>query len=378
MTLDETRNEIDKIDSQLFELFLKRIRISDDIARIKMRDGISILNPAREQEIIKNVEKSAPEEYAPYSVALAKYIMELSRNRQRDILSNESDYQYKFKDEISNPRCQVNNPRVAVQGVPGCFAGKAAAKMYPNGNLQFVEKWDDVLCALRDGSSDYGVLPVENSTAGSVIDVYDLLLKYKCYIVRGIQLPVTHCLLGIRGASMSDIKNVYSHPHAFPQCQTFFENHCRFSKIPYFNTAMAAKMVAESGDKSKAAIASAECARIYGLDILADSIQDSGVNCTRFIAVSKEFEFQEDSNKISLIFSLPHITGSLYRTLSRFSLNGLNLTKIESRPDPKTPFEYYFYVDFIGSIKVPKVINLLGALNEELPFFEFLGNYSEQ
>ncbi|HEX2937955.1 MAG TPA: prephenate dehydratase domain-containing protein [Ruminiclostridium sp.] len=377
MTLEDARKEIDNIDSQLFELFLKRMNISDDIARIKMHEGVSILNSAREQKVLKKVESFSPEDYAQYSAALASFIMELSRNRQRDILLNEGSLNYDFLNEINDPQEETNSPRVAVQGVAGCFAGKAASKLYPDGTLQFVDKWDDVLYSLQDGSADYGILPVENSTAGSVIDVYDLLLKYKCYIVKGLQLPVTHSLLGVRGASVSDIKSVYSHPHAFPQCQSFFKEHCRFNKIPYFNTAMAAQMVAKAGDKSKAAIASGECAHIYGLDVLADSIQDSDLNCTRFIAVSKNLELHENANKISLVFSLPHITGSLYRTLSRFSLNGLNLTKIESRPDPKTPFEYYFYVDFVGNTKAPKTANLLGALNEELPFFNFLGNYHE-
>jgi Prephenate dehydratase./Chorismate mutase type II. len=378
MTLDEARKEIDKIDSLLFELFLKRMRVSDDIVRIKMREGIPILNTAREKEVLAKAEKTAPEEYAQYTVALTNFIMELSRSRQRDILSIESNKDNAFFNEIKSPRKPVESPRLAVQGVPGSFAGKAAATMYPDGKLQFVEKWDEVLCALQDGSADYGVLPVENSTAGSVIDVYDLLLKYKCYIAKGLQLPVTHCLVGVRGASISDIKNVYSHPHAFPQCRSFLEQHPRINKIPYINTALAAKMVAECGDKSKAAIASADCAHLYGLDIIAPSIQDSDLNCTRFIAVSKEFELPDNANKISLVFSLPHITGSLYRTLGRFALNGLNLTKIESRPDPKTPFEYYFYVDVIGNLKAQKTAKLLGAFSEELPFFSFLGNYCEE
>lgn len=377
MTIDESRSEIDKIDSDILRLFEKRMKISDSIARVKMKDGLPVLNTGREQAILDKAKNSVTPEYSQYAVSLCSYIMELSRSRQHDILTAEGGIKFKFNSEISLARAEIASPRVAVQGVPGSYAGIAAAKMYGGCELEFVDSWDKVMCCLQDGSADYGVLPVENSTAGSVIDVYDLLLKYKYNIVKALQLPVSHCLLGVRGAVLADIKDVYTHPHAFPQCKPFFDKHCGLNKIPYCNTAIAAQTVAQMGDRTKAAIASKECAHIYGLDVLAESIQQTDDNCTRFISISKKLELHGEANKISLIFSLPHVTGSLCRTLSRFSMCGHNLTKIESRPDPKTPFEYYFYVDFIGSISSAQTANMLGALRDELPFFYFLGNYDE-
>jgi len=377
VTLEESRIEIDHIDNEVLKLFEKRMNIADGIAREKMKTGLSILNVAREQSILDKAKNSVDSEYSQYAVSLCNYIMELSRNRQRDILANESGKNFRFREEIGKPREELASPRIAVQGVPGSYAGIAAAKMYENSKLEFVDSWDKVLCCIQDGSCDYGVLPVENSTAGSVIDVYDLLLKYKYYIVKALQLPISHSLLGVRGSAIAEIKDVYSHPHAFPQCTPFFEKHHRLNKVPYCNTAIAAQYVAKMGDRTKAAIASPECAHIYGLDVLAESIQQTDDNCTRFVSISKSLELHEDSNKISIIFALPHITGSLYRTLSRFALDGLNLTKIESRPDPKTPFEYFFYIDFIGNTNSEQTMNLLGTLRDELPTFYFLGCYDE-
>lgn len=377
MDIDNKRKTIDEIDSELFSLFAKRMRVSEEIARIKSEGNISILNTQREEEVLKNAESAVPDEYVTYAQTFANFVMELSRTRQRSIINSKTPERGRFFNEIKNPRPRVKNPRVAVQGVPGSFAGKAASNMYGDAKLEFLPNWEEVFKALCGGLVDYGVLPVENSTAGSVIDVYDLLLKYKCFIVKGIQLPVAHSLLGVPGSNISDIKNVYSHPHAFPQCGSFFEKHPELIKNPCFNTAIAAKMVAEAKDKSKAAIACAECSDIYGLDILEESIQDSSLNTTRFISISNKFELYPDANKISFVVSLPHVTGSLYRTLSKFALSGFNLTKIESRPDPDTPFEYYFYIDFIGSVKSENIVNLLSSLSVELPFFNFLGNYCE-
>lgn len=377
MTLDESRREIDEIDEQLQALFARRMAVADNIALVKAADGISILNVAREKEILEKVRAGAPEEYAQYAVAFYSYLMELSRNRQRDVLINSGSFRFRLRDELGEPREEIARPRVVAQGVPGAFAGIAAAKLYPKGKISFIDSWEEVLCCVQDGTADYGVLPVENSTAGSVIDVYDLLLKYKYNIVKALQLPVTHSLLGVRGSSLSEVREVYSHPHAFPQCSAFLEQHPRMTRRPYSNTAKAAEMVAQAGDRTKAAIASTECAHIYGLDILAEGIQQQDNNCTRFISVSKRFELHEKADKVSIIFSLPHTTGSLYRTLSRFALGGHNLTKVESRPDPHVPFEYYFYVDFIGNVCAAQTMNLLGTLRDELPNFFFLGNYEE-
>lgn len=377
MTLENSRREIDEIDDQIIKLFTKRMDITDNIARVKMKDGLNILNSEREQAILNKVEAAVPLEYSQYCVSLYNEVMALSRLRQRNLFSSEINEKSKFEAELGQLCDEIVSPRVAVQGVPGSYSQIAASNMYPSCKLEFKDKWSDVLCCIQDGTADYGVLPVENSSAGTVTEVYDLLLKYKYNIVKAFKLQVNHCLLVIPGSTLHDVKDVYSHPHAFPQCSSFFEEHSGLNKINHPNTAMAAQMVAKSGDKSKAALASKECAKIFGLEILAESIQQVDNNRTRFISISKRREIHNNADKISLVISLPHITGSLYRTLARFSLNGLNLTQIISRPNKDKLFEYFFYVDFNGNIKSRNTMTLLGALNDELPDFYFLGNYDE-
>jgi chorismate mutase/prephenate dehydratase len=375
--MDEIRSEIDEIDAQLIKLFEKRMRASKEVAEIKISKGLSVFNIEREKEVLDNISKDVPEEYSVYAYSFFKYIFDLSKSKQRDVIRQSSTEDTFFLNLINNPVKEKGHPNVTAQGVLGAYSGAASKCMYPNGKLAFVKKWDDVLNAISDGISNYGVVPVENSAAGSVTEVYDLLLKYKLYIVKAVTVSVDHYLLGVRGSNINDIKEVYSQSHAFPQCSGFLNRHYKMDKMPYVNTAMAAQMVAQDGNKTKAAIASKECAHLYGLDILAQSIQNSNQNCTRFVSVSRNFELAEEANKISVVFTLPHITGSLYRTLSMFALNGLNLTKIESRPNEEKNFEYFFYLDFAGSLKSKNTVKLLSALSQELPNFHFLGSYCE-
>lgn len=377
LSLEDSRKEIDRIDTEMFKLFEERMAVADNIAAVKFDKKLPILNSSREDEIISKAKKAVRSEYSAYAAEFCSHMMELSRSRQHEVMALLSKTETPIKKIIEKKKEEITCPRVAVQGVMGSYASIAARSMYKNGTLIFFDTWNEVMIAIADGKADYGVLPVENSTAGSVMDVYDLLLNYKYYIVKALRLPVSHCLLGVKDADINGIKEVFSHPHAFPQCRPFFDKNKGIKKVNCPNTAMAAKTVAMLGDKSKAAIASKECAEIYGLEILTDSVQQTDDNCTRFVSVSKEPEAHENADKISLIISLPHKTGSLYKLLYRFSLCGHNLTKIESRPDPTTPFEYYFYVDFIGSLSSEKTINLLSVLKDELPFLYYLGNYSE-
>jgi chorismate mutase/prephenate dehydratase len=376
MNLEEARNEIDSLDSQLIDLFSRRMNAVKEIAEIKKAQGMTVFSFDREKQIIERVMNSVDPENAHYAAAFFNYLMEISKTKQRECIAEPNEFTNKIGKILSESKT-IESPRVYVQGVKGSYSTSAAKMMYPDGNITYVDRFEDVLCALSENVADYGILPVENSAAGSVIEVYDLLLKYKYNIVKAMPVYVDHCLLGVRGAKLKDIKKVYTHPHAFPQCADFLSKHHNFEQIPYVNTAMAAEMVAQEGDKSKAAIASVECAHLYGLDILSKSIQQDEKNCTRFISVSKKLEITEDANKISLILTLPHITGSLYRILARFALNGLNLTKIESRPYQQKNFEYFFYIDFTGSVRSPSTLKLLSMLSEELPVFYFLGNYNE-
>jgi chorismate mutase/prephenate dehydratase len=376
--LDEIRSEIDDIDTKLICLFEKRMQAVKEVAEIKLAQGLPIFNSYREKEILDNISKTVEPEFSLYAYSFFNNLLELSKTEQREIIRQAGKFDNSFTKTISSPVNEIANPHVVAQGVLGAYSSAAALAMYPNSQLTFVPKWEDVLNYIADGYADYGILPVENSSAGSVTDVYDLLLKYKLFVVNAYAVNVDHYLLGVRGSNINEIKEVYSQTHAFPQCSAFLNRHHKIIKMPYINTAMAAQMVANEGIKFKAAIASKECAHLYGLDILAESIQNTNNNCTRFVSVSKKFELHENANKISVVFTLPHITGSLYRTLSLFALNGLNLTKIESRPNTDKNFEYFFYLDFNGSLNSKNTVNLLSALSEELPNFYFLGSYYEQ
>lgn len=376
MTLSELRMEINRIDQQLMKLFVERMSVVDNIARVKKAEGLSVMVPDREKEVLENALTAVPREIIFYGTSLYRHILELSRERQREIRST-CGTEGPISELLRSAKPCVDHPRVCVQGVEASFAMSAALSIYPDARLTYVDKWSDILYSLAEGSCDYGVLPVENSSAGSVGEVFDLLIKYRFFIARAVSLPVSHYLLGVRGAKISDIRRVYSHPHAFPQCGDYLRKHPRFELIPYTNTAAAAEYVAREGRKEYAAISSRDCAHIYGLDILAKSIQSNIGNRTRFISVAKRPEFAPDANKVSLFFSLPHVTGSLYRTLARFAVNGINISKIESRPNPERSFEYYFYLDFTGSVRSRPTLDLLNALSEELPGFHMLGNYCE-
>ncbi|HEX3026694.1 MAG TPA: prephenate dehydratase domain-containing protein [Clostridia bacterium] len=377
MILDEAREEIDKIDSQIMKLFSQRMDAVKIVGEIKKSQGLSVLQPERENQLLERIRENAREEYVYYSVALYKFLMDLSRTAQREIYLPDNSFTSTVLRRSNASPLKIEHPNIISQGIPGAFSGSAAAVLYPHGNFTFADSWEDVMVAIDEGSADYGILPLENSLAGSVTDVFDLLLKYQFYIVKATSIPVDHCLLGVRGANLSGISTVLSHPHALLQCENFFHDHPHIRKVPYMNTAMAANKVAKDGRLHQAAIASRECAHIYGLDILSKSIQMNDMNKTRFISVAKDPEFPDNMNKVSLAFSLPHVTGSLYRILARFALNGLNLTKIESRPNPNKNFEYFFYLDFSGSVKSPATLRLLASLSEELSDFHFLGNYHE-
>ena len=248
--------------------------------------------------------------------------------------------------------------------------------MFPVSPIIFHKQFEDVFEAVNQNKARYGIIPVENSTAGSVHESYDLIMKYKFFIVGAYDLRVDHCLCAKPDVEFENIDDVYSHPQALSQCNIFLK-HFDFTGINFSNTAAAAKFVAESDKNNIAAICSESAAKKYGLRIIRKGIQNVTNNTTRFIVISKELVIDDDAEKISLIFSAPHRTGSLYRVLGRFSMTGLNLTKLESRPVANGKFDYYFYVDILGSVRDEQTLDLLCALSDELPEFSFLGNYYE-
>lgn len=264
---------------------------------------------------------------------------------------------------------------VACQGVEGAFSHQAAEQFFSEANIVFYQQFDDVFRAVQCEEVDYGVLPIENTTAGSVVQVYDLMRRYDFYIVQETKVRISHCLLAKAGTKLAKLKEVYSHPQALNQCSQFFESNQQLKAVEYSNTAAAAQFVAKQSEQTLAAIASHQCAQKYGLSILAENIQDIAHNTTRFICISKRPTFLKNANKISICVTLPHKAGSLCHLLNKFSAVRLNLTKLESRPWPEKLFEFLFYLDIEGTLNDPKARLLMEELANQLGYFKLLGCY---
>ena len=268
-----------------------------------------------------------------------------------------------------------NIKKVVYQGVEGAYSHIVTKKLFPDINTENVNTFEDAIKEVLDGNALYCVVPIENSSAGIVTDVYDLLLKKDVVIVAEYDLHISHCLLGTKDADIEDIKTVYSHPQALMQCTSYLREHTDWSQVSFLNTAVSAKKVKDDNSKAQAAIASELSANLYDLKILDRGINRNSNNTTRFVVLSKEKIFSESSNKLSLILELPHEKGMLYNILGIFVLNGLNLVKIESRPIPEKTFEYRFFIDIEGNLNSPNVSNVLEILKEKVPFLKVLGNY---
>lgn len=375
MDLLGLRKEIDNIDEQLIPLLLKRMSISEQVARYKVERGIPVLNAEREQQILDNVaEKCGAQGDTIKTVFSAT--MDASRALQHKIIGGGKKLRDTIEGAKSTGKLTANGESVACQGVEGAYSGVTANTLFPDSPVRFYKQFEDVFEAVNKGEAKYGVIPVENSTAGSVHESYDLIMKYRFYVVGAYDLKIEHCLCAKADTKYEDITNVYSHPQALSQCNNFLKSF-DFTGVNFSNTAAAAEFVAKSSKSNIAVICSELAAKKYGLKILKRNVQNNNNNRTRFIVISKELVIGEDADKISLIFSAPHTTGSLYRVLGRFSMAGLNLTKLESRPIENADFDYYFYVDVMGSVKDESTLDLICALYDELPEFEFLGNYFE-
>lgn len=371
--LNEIRVEIDRIDNQIIELFKQRMDCAKEVGTYKKANNVPVLNEQRENEILDAIEQKG-EEYGAHARLLYSNIMELSRALQYNIVGSGEA----LKNVISNAESTlpVDDIKVGFQGINGANSHEATIKLYPNAKYEHYKTFADVFEAVDNGEITYGVLPVENSTAGSVSTVYDLILKHRFYIVGALDLPIDYCLGGIRQSELSDIETVWTHPQSISQCENYIAKN-NFEAVPCSNTAVAARNVAKEKRLNVAAICSYKAAEEYGLKVLDNHLQDNNANTTRFIVISKTLYIPDNANKISLCFSLPHITGSLYSLLCRFNSLGLNLTKLESRPIPDRSFEYLFYLDFSGNVHNDNVIALLSQLSEEMPEFSFLGNYCE-
>lgn len=374
--LSETRKKIDEVDRQIVALFEERMRLGNDVAEYKRAVGKPILDKEREREKIETMKSLASNEFNKKAVEeLFQQLMSLSRKYQYTLIgAKEEGVQTKFQ-MLDRFEFQENE-KVVYQGVAGAYSEQCVCQFFGEKVERFcVDEFKDVMEQLSQGKADYGVLPIENSSVGTVSGIYDLLSEYKDLCIIGEEIvEVRHALLGTKDATIDDIVEVYSHPQGIMQSKKFLEQHNLKAK-EYSNTAKAAEMIAQLGDKTKGAIASEYAARLYKLQVLQDHINTEKENCTRFIILKKGKFYTKDAKKITISFVLPHESGSLYEMLSHVIHNDLNMTRIESRPLENRQWEYRFFVEFIGNLQQPSVQNACKAMKEEALEFHVLGNY---
>lgn len=374
MDLLELRDQIDEIDSRIVELYEKRMDVCKQVAEYKISTGKRVFDRQREMEKLARVKSLTHNEFNGRGIVeLFEQIMSMSRKLQYRLLAESGSIgKLPF---IGVDALETNKARVVFQGAEGAYSQAAMLTFFGN-QIQsvHVDSFREAMSAIDEGSADFAVLPIENSTAGIVNEIYDLLQEYENYIVGEQIIEIEHCLLGVPGAELSDIKTVYAHPQALLQSAKYLAAH-DWQQIGMQNNAFAAKKVADEKDKSQAAIAGAFAAEIYGLQILQRGINDCGSNSTRFIIVTNQKIFRKDARKISICFEVPHESGSLYHMLSHFIYNDLNMTKIESRPIEDRDWEYRFFIDFEGNLADSAVKNALRGLRDEARNMKILGNY---
>lgn len=376
--LDALRGEIDIADKALLEAFVKRMEVASKIARCKKDGGIGVADPGRERRKMAEITAAAGEDMSSYAQVLYSLLFELSRSYQEKLNTEDSPLYREIKSAIDANYTEFpRGARVACQGVEGAYSQIACEKLFRVPDIMYFATFENVFTAIEKGLCTYGILPLENSTAGSVTKVYDLMMKHNFKIVRSVRLKVDHSLLALRGAKLDGIREIYSHEQAVNQSTEFLRT-LGDVKITYCeNTAVAAKMVAESGRTDVAALSSHSCAELYGLSCLAPSVQDRGNNYTRFICISKNLEIYPGADKTSLMLTVSHKPGSLYRVLSRFYALGINLLKLESRPIPERDFEVMFYFDLETSIYSEQYAQLISEIGNLCEDFRYLGSYSE-
>lgn len=381
MELSEIRKEIDAVDEEMTKLFVRRMACADQVAAAKRGTGKPVLDPGREREILAKVAERVGPALESEGKLLFSTLLSVSRGRQRAQLADDGMFAKAMAEAMSaTPAIFPSKANVACPGAEGGYSQQAAVAFVKFPSLFYFRDFESVFTAVEEGMCEYGVLPIENSTAGSVTQVYDLMAKHDFKIAKALKLRIRHVLLAPKGVKLADVKEIASHPQAIAQCAEFLKAHQGVRTVPASNTAAAAAELAKSGRKDAAVIASRECAELYGLDILADDISDTTSNFTRFICISRKTEIYPDANKFSLMMSLSHRPGSLADILIRFGAVGVNLTKLESRPVPGSDFEFRFIFDFEASPHDVRVVKLLSSLasDPEVEHFTFLGAYAER
>ncbi|HIX68220.1 MAG TPA: chorismate mutase [Candidatus Anaerostipes excrementavium] len=373
--LTKIRQEIDKIDNQLVELFSKRMQCAAEVAEYKRGTGKAIYDPVREQEKLEVLTKGEENPFMrKVTEEIFQHLMSVSRRYQYSILSQEDHYIQENFEEVDQLEID-DDTKVVYQGIPGAYQEQAMVKYFGEGVKNFsVPEFKDVVKTLDAGEADYGVLPIENTSAGTVSGIYDMILDYDICVVGEETVECHHVLAALPESDMDQIKKVYSHQQGLMQCKKFLDQ-TPWDQVKVANTAISAKKVADDNDLTKAAICSERAAKIYGLKILKREVNYEGNNTTRFVIMSKKKQYRKDAGKVSISFSTPHESGSLYSILMHFMFNDVNMCNIESRPLPGRQWEYGFYVDVIGNLNDPAIRNALAGIREETRDFKILGNF---
>ena len=378
MNIEDLRKKIDGIDSEMCRLFAERMQVVTDIARYKKENNMVVYHPSRARAVLQNISKQLGPEFEGYGRSLYRTIFDLSESYQTRMLSEGEEFFKNIKEVTSKPPMPFpKRASVACAGCEGAYAHLAAERLFDLPEMIYVNNFDSVFRAVSSGLCEYGILPIENSLAGSVNAIYDLLGEYNVSIARSVRLKVDHSLLTQPGAKLEDIKEIYSHQQAISQCSEFLSNLKNVRVIAVENTAEAARRVAKSGDKSKASISSRLCAELYQLQTLKNAIQNRDNNYTRFICIAKQPQIYSGANRTSIMMVIPHRPGTLFHILSRFNATGVNLVKLESRQIPEREFEYRFYFDIEASVYSTEFQSLMCELNNCGEQFKYFGTYAE-
>ena len=378
MSLEQMREEINQIDQELVDLFRRRMELSKSIGAYKQANQLPVQDPARERELLGRVAEQAGEELSEYAQSVYQTILAVSRSYQNAESTRRSGTYQQIQAMLEKtPELFPQRSSVACQGVEGAFSQLACQRLFKLPNIMFFQSFEHVFKAVESGMCQFGVLPIENSTAGSVNKIYDLMLEHNFFIVRSARLKVSHNLLVKPGVKLEDIREIYSHEQAINQCSDFLGTLKDVKITVCENTAVAAQMVSQSDRKDIAAISSRLCAEQYSLQRLKTSVQNLGSNYTRFICISKTPQIYPGADKTSIMMIVPHRPGSLSHILTKFSILGINLTKLESRPLPEREFEFMFYFDLEASVYAPEMERLFLDLESECETIRYLGSYSE-
>ena len=378
MGLEELRQQIDAVDKRLVQDIRERMQVSAAIGEYKRTHGVPVIDSKRERDVLhKIVELADDPMLSSYYRVLYSLIFELSRSYQNKLIGGNDEAFKEIQEAIDNtPKMFPKVARVACQGVEGAYSMIACEKLFSSPDIMYLGNFEGVFSAVENGLCDYGILPIENSTAGSVRKVYDLMLSHNFHIVRATRIKINHCLVAKQGTELKDIKEVYSHEQALNQCSIFLkELGVKVTEVE--NTAMAAQLVAQSGRTDVAAISSYRCAELYGLKTVKANVQDNGNNHTRFICISKKPEIYPGASKTSIMMVLSHRPGALYKMLARFYALDINVVKLESRPIPDRDFEFMFYFDIETSVYSEEFVQMIRELSDGTEEFHYLGSYSE-